>query len=209
MRVPQNAPIGTNLTFTLEAQPDGSGKLKRIRLLNSSAFKFEFKWCLNCILGNSNTLIRRFYFNVEAQQGSFNDRSQPRCSLIEDTRSVQCTGVLNDPLNCRQKRWGGKFEFVVNYFHLLSYFQLHQNNLIILQDYESGLRSLTGREMFDYQTNDIYYSHSNFIIGSKLPASYSFLTTCCVNAYSVAGFDVAGNEVQLDVNPYEIFLVYI
>jgi len=64
-----------------------------------------------------------------------------------------------------------------------------------LQDYESGLRSLSGREMFDYQANDIYYSHTNFIIGSKLPASYSFLTTCCVNAYSVAGFDVAGNEV--------------
>jgi hypothetical protein len=43
-----------------------------------------------------------------------------------------------------------------------------------MQDYDSGLRSLMGREWFDRQLYDVYYSYNNFIIGSKLPAQYSF-----------------------------------
>ena len=45
---------------------------------------------------------------------------------------------------------------------------------IIFQDYDSGLRSLMGREIFDPTAADAVYTYTNFIIGTKLEAQYSF-----------------------------------
>ena len=44
-----------------------------------------------------------------------------------------------------------------------------------LQDYDSGLRALIGRERYDFSIFDLFFTHTNFVIGSKLPAYYSFM----------------------------------
>ena len=44
----------------------------------------------------------------------------------------------------------------------------------VQQDTDSGLRTLATRDWSDRQSNDVYYSYNNFIIGTKLPAQYSF-----------------------------------
>jgi hypothetical protein len=45
---------------------------------------------------------------------------------------------------------------------------------LIFQDNDSGLRTLTGRDWYDRQLYDVFWSYNNFILGSKLPAQYSF-----------------------------------
>ena len=48
-------------------------------------------------------------------------------------------------------------------------------SFVFVQDYDSGLRALIGRERYDFSIFDLFFTHTNFVIGSKLPAYYSFM----------------------------------
>jgi hypothetical protein len=73
-------------------------------------------------------------------------------------------------------------------------YDLHKNPLF-RQDTDSGLRSLQEMPALEGElTNLAFFSYDNFVIGSRLPATFFVQASCCLPSIALRIDDVAGNE---------------
>ena len=143
------------------------------------------------------------------------DFDDPTCNILEDNRAEICEEILDNQVSCDQRRWNGKISVQVNWkwcraliFILLYIVEIFYEIsktfkcVLHLKDTGSGLKSMLesslGLDSFgtslDLSNAQSVYSRDNFIIGSKLPAEFTFGTTCCIDQVTLTIYDLANNQ---------------
>eukprot|EP00094_Tigriopus_californicus_P008614 TCALIF_08302-PA protein Name:"Protein of unknown function" AED:0.09 eAED:0.09 QI:0/0.66/0.25/0.75/1/1/4/91/409 len=124
------------------------------------------------------SITRRIYFTVGGSNIKSTDSDAPECRVLSNDRAGQCQDQLSNPAQpeaCRQVRWTSRFQ---------------------IEDSQSGLKSIDERPLIVGVSQDAYFSHQNYILGTKLPVEYFFSASCCMETFALKLADVAGNQGQ-------------
>lgn len=131
------------------------------------------------------SVTRRIYFTVGGANIKNSDSNAPQCRILSNDRAGQCQDQFSSPAQqpnaCRQVRWTSRFQ---------------------IEDSQSGLKSIDESPLIIGVSQDAYFSHQNYILGTKLPVEYFFSASCCMESFALNLVDVAGNRGRCYVGKF-------